>query len=523
MQPMLKLFWKYRYVFFIITYLLLRLFLLNINAAEWGDSYRILRATHYLENFSYPLDEKRPPLFSAFLLMKVNPDYIESSRVLMTILSFSIIGLFYLLLTNINWKLSESQKFLAVLFFSLNPLFLYWSIRVYADSLFILFLLLALNFYYLYLRKESKLWLILLAVVVMLAILTRFEGYLLLFGISLGLLISSKKRTSFIYFILPLAVFYVAVVLNPQLFFYKNPLTSSYVDEANSRNLSVREVLNYFAQLLFVMGNLFSFYFFAFSKDKLIKFFKANVVLFFIMGLHLALSFVWYAAVPRLFLPLVPFLAILLPISLDNFFEKTTKISVKKYFELFWKKENLHYTTLALLSLGYLLGQKYLKLPFLLTKNTYIIIALLLGLVSIPLIISHFKKLVITLFLASSLIWALMFISLEKDVYRNLNDAVLYLKNNYPVSGKVLTNDISSISRYYFENSYLYSDTLDNGKNFETIIKQEGVEFVIITNEHNPDMSFTPSKHPYISVIKEFRGQVSGREFFTILAKTNSK
>ena len=47
--------------------ILSHLFLINFNAAEWGDSYRILRAAQLSRTNFYPLDEKRPPLFSLII------------------------------------------------------------------------------------------------------------------------------------------------------------------------------------------------------------------------------------------------------------------------------------------------------------------------------------------------------------------------------------------------------------------------------------------------------------------------
>src|SRR3972149_10611486 len=62
LQP--KIIFKYLpYVLFILVHF----FLLNVNTAEWGDSYRILRASEFIRDGSYPEDEKRPPLYSLVL------------------------------------------------------------------------------------------------------------------------------------------------------------------------------------------------------------------------------------------------------------------------------------------------------------------------------------------------------------------------------------------------------------------------------------------------------------------------
>jgi len=115
-----------------------------------------------------------------------------------------------------------------------------------------------------------------------------------------------------------------------------------------------------------------------------------------------------------------------------------------------------------------------------------------------------------------------MFIYLEKDSLKIVNIGAKYLKENFP-SGVVLTNDISSISRFYFAENFKYSSKLESGKNFENEIKDSRARYVLITNEHNPDLSFTPAKHPYIEVIGNFSETISGVTFFTIIGEVKSK
>ena len=70
----------YIYVLFVLLHLLL----LNVNTAEWGDSYRILRASEYIRDGSYPQDEKRPPLFSFVLALRPeNVDAVLWGRVVL--------------------------------------------------------------------------------------------------------------------------------------------------------------------------------------------------------------------------------------------------------------------------------------------------------------------------------------------------------------------------------------------------------------------------------------------------------
>jgi hypothetical protein len=194
---MTKLTIKTKLIIFFVVYLLFRVSIFNINAAEWGDTYRILRATTFLEKSSYPKDEKRPPLYSAFLILNPNNiDPIYSSRILMIGVSLLTLFIFYLVLTKINYSLSENQKLLALLLFAFNPLYLYWSIRVYADTFFLMFALLAVLIYFIHQRNPKSYLLILLSLVCFLGIMTRFEGYILSAGIFLSYVFEAVKNKS---------------------------------------------------------------------------------------------------------------------------------------------------------------------------------------------------------------------------------------------------------------------------------------------------------------------------------------
>ena len=123
----------------------------------------------------------------------------------------------------------------------------------------------------------------------------------------------------------------------------------------------------------------------------------------------------------------------------------------------------------------------------------------------------------------SSLIWSYLFISLEKDTFKVLNQAVVYFIKNYPSNAVVMTNDVSSITRFYFKDSYRYSRELDLNRDIEEKIQKVRPDFIIVTNEHNPQMSFTPSKIPNLILEKEFKEVVNSRSFFTQIIRVNSE
>jgi hypothetical protein len=123
----------------------------------------------------------------------------------------------------------------------------------------------------------------------------------------------------------------------------------------------------------------------------------------------------------------------------------------------------------------------------------------------------------------SSLIWSYLFISLEKDIYKVLNQAVIYFIKNYPSNAVVMTNDVSSITRFYFKDRYRYSSEIDSGKGILNKLDSINPDYVIVTNEHNPQMSFTPSKIPNLILEKEFKEVVNSRSFFTQIIRVNSE
>jgi len=117
-----------------IAFLVFHLLLLNVNKVEWGDSYRILRASEYIRDFSYPIDEKRPPLYSAFLALRpiVSLDPVLWGKVFMLFVSTFSFYLFFRI-TRLLFREKRDLVTISLLLFSFNPVYFYWSLRIYAD------------------------------------------------------------------------------------------------------------------------------------------------------------------------------------------------------------------------------------------------------------------------------------------------------------------------------------------------------------------------------------------------------
>lgn len=184
----------------VAIYLLARLSLINVNSAEWGDSYRILRASNYIQNLTYPIDEKRPPLFS--IVLAIRPSHIDAviwGRLIMLVISLGTLFLFYKL-TEL-FLTTQNQRRLALALLALNPIYLYWSLRIYADVPFSFLVLLC---FYVLEKWRKKLattkntsikYPIIIGLTCGLSILTRFEGYLLILAVCLGLCVTTTVAT----------------------------------------------------------------------------------------------------------------------------------------------------------------------------------------------------------------------------------------------------------------------------------------------------------------------------------------
>jgi hypothetical protein len=499
-----KIFW---------LFLLVHLILINVNYAEWGDTYRILRASEFIREFNYPKDEKRPPLFSFFLTIRPeNIDQIAWGRVEMFVFSlFSFVTYFYLLN---ELKLENKTKNLSLLLFTLNPVFLYWSLRIYAD---VPFTLLALLFFFLVTKWQStseprKLFLI--GVVTGLAILTRYEGYLLAASYVLALL--AKKEEDYPNKLRKVLIFGFAVlmIVAPWLL-YKNPLKSKYLSEPEGRAYDLRMVIIYFTSLIYLFGFTSAFYFLMKKTKKIKDFLVTNRVIAIFLALELLLALLWPAAIPRLFVPTIPFLIILLAKSINDYFDVKEKPALSDLL------------VLGGLLVLYLLMQYWLRLQFLILLKPLLLIAIVIQFAVIGAIFFNnysFFKITMT---ASLLIWSLASIWLHKDIFRAVVDANLYVVDH--LQGKIAYNDVSSVSDWYLNRrrknngivgTYLNMDARE-GRSAQNL-RENAVDYVMITNEHNPTLEFSPEETNYLEEIKEFRYTIRGTEFFTKILKFTS-
>jgi len=511
----------YIYIFFI----LLHLFLFNINTAEWGDSYRILRSAENIRRLTYETKEKRPPLVAAAIAVRPNKvDAVTWGRVVMFV--FSILSLVVFdKLVSIYIK-DEKYQLISLLFFVFNPVYLYWSIRIMTDVPFSFFVLIA---FYLLLKWKNSLNVkksILLGFVCGLAILTRFEGYLLTLSIVVGVLYLNKEFLlrlikpkvvidiviHKIRFLVPLGLTTLVVIL-PWLVF-RNPLDSKYLDEPEYRTYDLRMAWIYFVSILYLFGFSQFFYFIFKNPAGFIKFFKQNLGIAAFTLLELILVLVWPAAVPRLFIPIIPFLII-------AFISLLEKADARDS-----KARPLDICVIVFITFFYALSQYVLKLQFLVASRNILIMIFLIQLVLMFMLVSNKRKGFMAIAVLSMLVWSMSIVYLHRNLYYSIKNASEYATNN--LSGRVGYNDVNGVSNWYINWSginkniggYYFEPLQKSDLDFKKILKKNP-DYLILTNEHNPDMNFDFSKRPYLTVVKDFRYNVNGRDFFATVIKFN--
>jgi len=511
-------------LFSFILFVVVHVALVNFNSAEWGDSYRILRASEFIRNGSYPSDEKRPPLFSAFLALRpVSVDAVIWGRVVMLIFSILSFFVFYKLV-KIYIK-DEKYRFIALILFTFNPVYLYWSIRVMADVPFSFFVLLA---FYISGRYSNKGYVkfILLGFISGLAILTRFEGYLLFASLMLSTFFSAadsekqpENRKSFIsdlaqlflknwksLLILGLTTF---ITITPWVLF-RNPLRSSYFEETSRRTYDLKMIWTYFVSIFYSFGFTSAFYFIFSRFRTAARFLKENLDVTTFLGLELILILLWPAAIPRLFVCLIPFFIIILTLCMKGVFEEAQSVKKNRVDEVLVS---------GFFLLFYVVSQYFLKLQFLITNKKVFVVLVLLQVLAILFFYLKKSVLLIITILISTVVWSLTIIFSHREIYTAIKLAGIYSRDN--LSGKVLFNDTTSVADWYLN----YSKPRINleGEKADFLNKEDlsyndllskNVSYVITTNEDGVIFDRGIEKLEYLKLINSFRYNIGDKEFF---------
>jgi len=518
-------------VFVYALFIVLHLCLFNVNVAEWGDSYKILKSAEYIRRLTYPENEKRPPLMAAVVALR--PQKVEAvfwGRVVVfvfSILAFSVFDK----VVSIYIK-DEKYRLISLILFALNPVYLYWSLRIMTDIPFSFFVL--FTFYLLVKWKDSlTVWKsILLGLLCGFAILTRFEGYLMLSSLLVGVTFLGKEFSRQILkpkalfdnilrqlkFLLPLGLTTLVTILGWWL--YRSPLDSKYLSEPATNVYDLKMVWIYFVSFFYLFGFTQFFYIFIKNPAPAVKYFKQNFGLTVFIVLELILILVWPAALPRLFVSIIPFLILAFVLCYEDF-EKSRLACASRE-----KIKSIDVLILIFLTFFYAFSQYFLKLQFLISSKTIFVCVLFLQIIILLSLIKGKGKVFLLLSFTSIFLWSLSVIYLDKDIYVTIVNAAKYAAKN--LSGRIIYNDVSSVSDWYLNQSgisenasgYYYRVLVKGDLNFKNILKKQA-DYLLLTNEQNPDMEYDLEKRPYLTLVKNFEYNVKGKTFFAKIIKFN--
>ena len=184
----------------------------------------------------------------------------------------------------------------------------------------------------------------------------------------------------------------------------------------------------------------------------------------------------------------------------------------------FWAKYlGFQVIPFGLLLFLYIVSQFFLKLQFLVLVRSVFILVILLQLLMAYTIIRRTSKGFYFLLVIILLIWSFSTIWIHKDIFRSINSASIFIKNN--LKGEVVHNDVSYVSSWYLKQNGTYFSKIEkDSTSFEDYLNT-GASYVLVTNEHNTDLSFDIEKRPYLTLLKDFEYKVNGKVFFSRIYK----
>lgn len=431
-------------------------------------------------------------------------------------LGISFLSLYVFYKLSKKYLATQNQRIFAIVLLALNPVYLYWSLRIYADVPFSLLVMLCFYIFELWrekLNERDKLSMLYPAVMGLicgLGILTRFEGYLLALAILVGMFVVAKIPSWRVIKISTTFLLTTAVVVLPWLI-YRNPLTSSYFEESTGRRYNVEMFLTYLVSYIFVLGIIpaGSFIVTYFSKkpsirlpDVLEKY--PHIIAFVLLESLLVLA--WPAAVPRLFVPIIPLLII-------------------AFVSHLWRDDEPSVRTNSVAATGvvaivltavYIVAQNHFRLQFLGPHTAVFGLISAVSVICTLSIILKNRRLFILSAIFSMLTLSASTIYLHKDIYRSIKEISTFSLRE--ARGKIIHNDTASIVNWYLPESEYKN--LDNKKYLtQEYLQENRVDYIILTNEFNPNLEIDLKKRPYLELVKESKYATGGKMFFTWLIK----
>ncbi len=515
---------------FIIGYLVIRVLLLNANYTEWGDTFRMIRAADYLSNGSWPWDEKRWPLYSVFLIPGIwlNAPIFWGRMLSIFISTGSIVMIYAFYLKFISRKddslhsstVASQRKLYALLasiFAVTSSIFGYWSIRVMADPLFALLIL--IYFYYLpdlYKKNNHRVLEYTLSGLLLAITMTRLEGIFVALATALFFLIypahgrnftpSLKKsiinitdnsRKILIFFI-PQVLIYFPWTLYAKVL-YKGEVSNDYLDEIETFVFNLERFKYFFTYTFFILVIPLTAYF-IWNGVKSIKESKNTDIIFLIPLLlfilqELLIGFIWTPSLPRIYMPLIPFLAMLFVFGIENF--RRRKVEIRKYLII-----NLSLTFLFVYlqynQKLYFLGASKLLFAIIIISNLFLMF--------FPILKWESKKVFVAAIIILNLLITSVVIYNQSYIYKSVVKGIEFVT---PLDGITAYSDETGNAEWYLRSHGFY---LDPGNNINDtneqyqLLKSNNVSYMLWTNEFNRASYFIdPKIDPRFELIYVFQ------------------
>ncbi|PIR42848.1 hypothetical protein COV25_00400 [candidate division WWE3 bacterium CG10_big_fil_rev_8_21_14_0_10_35_32] len=487
-----------------MSYVFVRIFLINVNFTEWGDTFRMIRGASYLSSGSWPFDEKRLPFYSLLLVPGIwlNAEVLWGR--LLSLVSSSVtllfVYLFYLKFISTNKKFA----LLSVITLSVTSVFAYWGFRVMADPIFTMLIISFIYFFmFFYTSSKGKSSLTfkqagILSFILLTVTMTRIEGAFLAFGVGFFFLFNKKWRDAFIFFV-PQSLIHVPWMIYTK-FIYSGNIQNDYFEELRGFIFDIKRFEYFFSYTTFVLvvPCLIVFLLFGISYWKKNKLFGSSLwmpLLTFLL-LEIAIGFIWTPSLPRIYMPIIPFVVMLSVFGIE-------KIDLSKHKILF--------VALNLVSLGlFIYLQSSQKLYFLgASKLLFISIIGFSILISVSAFFSkYFHRIIFSSIIISSTLISGIVIYNQKDVYKTVKQGIDFIIAD---PGFTAYSDETGNTEWYLKDNsvYLPQNIQMNGEVQYRVLKKWDAKYLLWTNEFNRGSTFVdPKADPRYTLLAVFKQEI---------------
>ncbi|GFP19256.1 hypothetical protein HKBW3S03_00761 [Candidatus Hakubella thermalkaliphila] len=470
----------YKFPIFLAIYVTWRLLLLNFNSAEIGDFYNFLLLARDITTGKFPIFTNRLPFYP--LLLAIGLPFLDGvlwGRILSLVFSVGILILTYKIA--ILFSANKNIAFLTVALLTLNPIFAHDSLRALSEAPFVFFVMLT---FYLYYRKDVPWRGIFLGTSALLAAMTRFEGYLLIPAVLVGLIVQKRWRD----ISTVLAIFLVPVIIlwgRHQILTGEPPLLIQYLPQilVGPRMFDLLHL--YAMHVVFMAGfPLGALWVYMGLKDGLSKQFQQYLPLLVFLALELFLIYKVHPA-HRYFNALVPFFSFFLALGLLK------EYSLKK----------IHMPVISVILLSFFIYGSLKFQPFFVVGTIFsaisttiftLLVIFIMVLSSKKINFAYFKPLTVFFVVLAGIVLSTSIVLYRQYDYYTVTEASKFVLQK---EGRVAWSDETGVSTWYLrERGIGLSEDLNDDEQW-VWLKKNSVDYVLVTNEYNEGAELTVVKN----------------------------